>query len=107
MSPPASPAAVATSTTTARLSLPWLAATPAAVSAVAPMAGMPAHEAATARKRSRYCHQVSAATPAVARTMARRGSAEAARGGDAARAHVAGDGSGAPGAPGEADAGAS
>src|SRR6185312_5349251 len=70
MRPPTSPATVATATTTARFRCPWLAATAAAPSAVAPRKGTPAHDAATARNRSRYCHQVSTATPAVATTIA-------------------------------------
>src|SRR5271165_5844157 len=60
MSPPTSPARVDTPTTIARLSFPWLAATPAAPSAVAPMKGTPAHDAATATNRATYCHQVPA-----------------------------------------------
>ena len=66
MRPPTSPAAVDTSTTAVRSSSPWLAATPASPSAVAPMTGTPAHDAATATKSARYSHHV-LARPAVAR----------------------------------------
>src|SRR5271165_5258373 len=56
ISPPTSPATVATMTTAARLRFPWLAATPAAPRAAAPMPGTPAQEAMTARNRRRYSH---------------------------------------------------
>ena len=48
----------ATTITAARSSLPRLAATAAAPRAAVPMTGTPAHEAATARNSSRYCHHV-------------------------------------------------
>src|SRR5271166_3465068 len=64
MSPPTSPPIVATTTTVARSSCPWLAATPAAATAVVPMNGTPAHDAVTAMNSSRYCHQVLATSTA-------------------------------------------
>ena len=68
--PPTSPAAVETKTTAARFICPWLAATPAAPTAAAPMPGTPAHDAMTARNSSGYAHQLPA-TPVARITLAR------------------------------------
>src|SRR5580704_6627792 len=117
MRPPTSPATVATPTTTARLRRPWLAPTAAAPRAVAPMTGTPAHDAATATNRARYCHQVPAmsiaasgctpAMPGVSRTAPREPRPEVSRcrrrvGG--ARRHLTGSlGAGEKGDPDDGD----